>query len=74
MRKCDLYTGASRIRKALESLEVAWQEAGDQWHDAVSERFFELHVEPLSPEVRTTLDAIARMHLLLVEVQRDCES
>jgi hypothetical protein len=74
MRKCDLYTGAGRIRKALETLEQTRDEASDQWHDAVSERFFEHHLEPLVPEVKMTLDAIARLHLLLDEMQRDCES
>ena len=39
MRKCDLVTGAGRIRHALKTLEIVWQESSDQWNDAVSRRF-----------------------------------
>ena len=74
MRKFDLHTGASRIRKALEVLEQTWAEASDDWNDAVSHRFCEQHLEPILPEVKTALDAIGRMHLLLDEAKRDCES
>ncbi len=73
MRKCDLETGATRVRKSLDDLLHAWDQAHDQWHDRVSDQFFQQHIEPLVPEVRLALDAIARMHLLLNEVQRDCE-
>ena len=29
MRKCDLATGAARIRHALENLEIVWSEISD---------------------------------------------
>jgi hypothetical protein len=74
MRKCDLTTGAARIQHALKDLETVWNEQHDQWNDAVSRRFREHHLEPMIPPVKLALDAIARMHLLLDEAQRDCES
>jgi hypothetical protein len=58
MKKIDLITPAARIRH------------GD---DAVSQRFAEQHLEPLVPKLKTALDAIARMHNLLTEAQRDCD-
>ncbi|MEX2315892.1 MAG: hypothetical protein WD669_01985 [Pirellulales bacterium] len=74
MRKCDLATGAARIRHALKNLESVWSEISDEWDDAVSRRFREHHLDPMIPEVKLALDAISRMHLLMDEVQRDCES
>jgi hypothetical protein len=69
-----LDTGAGRIRHALKNLDVVWREISDQWDDGVSRRFREQHLDPMIPDVKLALDAISRMHLLLDEVQRDCES
>jgi hypothetical protein len=74
MHKCDLSTGAGRIRHALEKLEIVCGEAADQWNDAVSRRFREEHLEPIVPRLKLALDAISRMDLLINEVERDCES
>ena len=74
MRKCDLATGAGRIRHAIENLETVWNGISDQWDDAVSRRFREQHLDPMIPRVKLALDAISRMTLLMDEVERDCES
>lgn len=73
MKSCDLQSGAGRIRRALEHLELAWAEATDEWNDDASCAFQEHHLEPVIPVVKTALDAIGRMDLLLREAQRDCE-
>ncbi|HEX4412322.1 MAG TPA: hypothetical protein VH107_01755 [Lacipirellulaceae bacterium] len=74
MRKCDLSTGAGRIRHALEQLETVWNERDGVWNDAVSQSFQERHLEPMIPRIKLALDAIGRMNLLISEVERDCES
>jgi hypothetical protein len=74
MRKCDLDSGAGRIRHALENLETVWNEISNQWNDAVSRRFREQHLDTMVPRVKLGLDAISRMSLLMDEVERDCES
>jgi hypothetical protein len=74
MRKCDLATGASRIRHALENLETVWNERSAEWNDDVSRNFEQHHLEPMVPRLKLALDAIARMSLLINEVERDCES
>ena len=74
MRRCDLSTGAGRIRHALENLETVWNESAAQWNDAVSHSFQERHLEPMMPRINLALDAIGRMDLLISEVERDCES
>jgi len=73
MKRCDLATGASRIRHALENLQLSWREIEEEWDDAVSRRFCEHHLEPMGPKVKLALDAIDRMHMLLTQMQRDCE-
>ena len=74
MRKCDLLTGAGRIRHALEHLETVWNENSASWNDSVSQRFREEHLDSMIPRLKLGLDAISRMSLLIDEVERDCES
>ena len=74
MRRCDLATGAGRIRHALENLDIVWNQISDQWDDSVSRRFREEHLESMIPRLKLALDAISRMGLLIDEVERDCES
>jgi hypothetical protein len=74
VRKCDLATGAARIRHALENVEIVWSEASQEWNDVVSRRFREQHLDPLVPRLKLALDAISRMGLMMDEVERDCES
>jgi hypothetical protein len=73
MKRCDLVTDAGRIRHALETLQVSWQEVAEEWDDVVSRRFCERHLEPMAPKVKLALDAIERMHVIMTEMQRDCE-
>ena len=74
MRRCDLATGAGRIRHALENLETVWHEISSDWDDSVSRRFGEEHLQSMIPRLKLGLDAISRMGLLIDEVERDCES
>jgi len=74
MRRCDLNTGAGRIRHALENLETVWNEISHEWDDSVSRRFREQHLESMIPRLKLGLDAISRMSLVIDEVERDCES
>src|SRR3954465_14501078 len=60
MRRCDLATGAGRIRHALEHLETVCNEISDQWDDSVSKRFAEQHLEAMIPGLKLGLDAISR--------------
>jgi hypothetical protein len=74
MRRCDLATGAARIRHAMEKLDIVWNEVSPEWNDAVSRRFREQHLDSMVPRLKLALDAIARMSLLMDEAERDCES
>jgi hypothetical protein len=74
MRRCDLATGAGRIRHALENLETVWNEVADQWDDSVSRRFRQQYLDAMIPRLKLGLDAISRMSLVIDEVERDTES
>ena len=74
MRKCDLATGAARIRHALENLETVWNEIFARVERCGEPRFREQHLDPMVPRLKLALDAISRMSLLMDEVERDCES
>lgn len=57
----------------MEDLQHTWAEATEQWNDEASRAFATQHLEPLIPVVKTALDAISRMDMLLTQAQRDCE-
>ncbi|TWT87429.1 hypothetical protein Mal64_29680 [Pseudobythopirellula maris] len=73
MKPCDLDTGATRIRHATEELLRVWEEVSESWDDPVSRAFYEQRIETILPDVKTGLDAIARMRMLLQEAQREVE-
>jgi hypothetical protein len=72
IKHVDLYTGSARIRLALENLHHVWLDAAEEWNDPVSRAFMEQHIEPLVPIVKTALDAVSRMQMLLDQAQREC--
>ena len=74
MRKGDLYSGAALIRTGMQQIEQTWQKSSEEWDDEVSRRFSEQYLEPLVPEVKLALGAVAHMQLLLDEIRRDCAS
>jgi len=74
MRPWDLDTGAARLRKATEELQIAWEQTAEQWQDAVSQKFCERHLEPISPAMKLSLDAVGRMQQLMNQIQQEVEN
>ncbi len=74
MRTWDLDTSAARLRKATENLQLAWEITNEHWHDEVSQKFCEQHLEPIGPAMKLSLDAVGRMQQMLRQIQNDCES
>jgi hypothetical protein len=72
MSASNLYTSAAHIRDALDDLQAAWLEATQFWNDGVSERFCQVHLEPLGPVVKLALDSIGRMSHTVDQMHRDC--
>ncbi len=72
MAQGSLIDGAGQIKTAADRLEEVWSVAKSSWNDSVSRSLEEEHLEPLFQQVRTTLDAIARLNGVLVAACREC--
>jgi len=68
----DLVSGSAQLAEASKKLLMHWELATEQWHDKTSEKFEEIHLAPLQPLVRMTLDAIGRLAETLERAQREC--
>ena len=74
MRNWDFDTNSAQIRRSMQDLQLAWEEVSESWQDNVSQQFAEHYLEPLIPETKRSLDAIAHMQDLARQMLRDCES
>lgn len=74
MKPWDLDTSAAQLRDALDELQLAWRQTGDEWQDPVSQKFCETYLDPLGPALKKTLDAVGQMQQLVNLMTRDCES
>ncbi len=73
MRPWDFDTSAARLRKATETLQIAWEQTAEQWQDSVSQSFCEQHLEPIGPAMKLSLDAVGRMQQLMNQIQQEVE-
>lgn len=69
----SLIDGSGQLKAASDLLEETWAAAREEWHDAISRSLEDEHLEPLFVQVRTTLDAIARLNGILVTACRECQ-
>ena len=67
----DLSSGASKMALALKQLLMKWESAQETWHDATSKSFHKEHIEPLTPDVKETLEAVGRLAEVLSRAIRD---
>lgn len=67
----DLSSGASKMALALKHLHIKWDSATETWDDATSRAFHKEHIEPLSPRVKETLEAIGRLAEVLARASRE---
>lgn len=67
----DLSSGASKMALALKHLQLKWESARETWDDGTSRVFHKEHVEPLSPRVKETLEAVGRLAEVLARACRD---
>lgn len=67
----DLSSGASKMALSLKQLLIKWESAKDTWDDATSKAFHKEHIEPLTPDVKETLEAFGRLAEVLSRAMRD---
>jgi hypothetical protein len=67
----DLSSGASKMALAIKHLHIKWESAKETWDDGTSRAFHKEHIEPLTPRVKETLEAIGRLAEVLARACRD---
>jgi hypothetical protein len=67
----DLSSGASKMALAIKQLNLKWEAARETWDDSTSRAFHKEHIEPLSPRVKETLEAIGRLAEVLSRASRE---
>lgn len=60
------------LNNGLKTLRLAWEEARDQWKDAVGRDFEANRWAPLEAQVVSTLRAIDVLAPVLAAARRDC--
>jgi hypothetical protein len=73
MKHGGLSDGAGQLKMAADKLDEAWQAARPVWDDIVSRTMEKEQIEPLMAQLRSTLDAVARISTTLTSACRECE-
>ena len=73
MRVGDLSSGASKLANALKQLNIKWDIATEGWHDVRAKAFHKDNIDPLTPSVKETLDALGRLAEVLDRAIRDLD-
>lgn len=68
----DLTVGQARLKNAMQTLLIRFEETKPLWDDAVRRDFDREHIEPLQPAVRSALGGMERLSSALVQIRRDC--
>lgn len=66
-------TARNRVKQAAKDLAVHWETASQSWDDTMSRRFFDSHLAPLDPMIRSTVAAMEKMSDLLMKARNDCQ-
>lgn len=71
MHPGNLNAAAGRLQEALEALQLAWQNAQDQWQDENSRHIEETLLRPIANEISKALPAISHMTQVLAQAERE---
>ena len=68
-----VYEGRGQLGKALNHLQVSWEEVKFGWNDAASARFEKKILEPLATDLHAAANAMEHIAMVLTQVRRDCQ-
>lgn len=68
----SLTTGKAKLNYAMKSLIGRWDDTKEHWQDAVSRDFEEKYLEPLAPQMATTIRGIDHLAQLFVAAEQEC--
>jgi hypothetical protein len=72
MKRVDFISPASRLEDALKQLEMSWMAAKEHWNDPISQKVEDDFLVPLHGQVRSMVDAINKMALVMRKAEQDC--
>ena len=72
MKRVDFISPAARLEDALRQLEAAWAATKESWHDPISQKVEDDFLVPLHGQVRTMLDAVSKMSLVMRKAEQEC--
>ncbi|MCZ6837450.1 MAG: hypothetical protein O7G85_16870 [Planctomycetota bacterium] len=61
-----------RLQQTLKELMLRWEKANTDWDDQVSRDFKTMYLDPLAPRIKTTMESMENMSVLLKKMKRDC--
>ncbi len=68
-----VYEGRGQLSKALNHLQLSWEEVKFGWNDAASARFEKKFLEPLATDLHAAANAMEHIAMVLTQVRRDCQ-
>ena len=68
-----VYEGRGQLAKALNHLQLSWDEVKCGWNDAAGTRFEKKILEPLATDLHAAANAMEHIAMVLTQVRRDCQ-
>ena len=69
----SLRTAQHRLADASRTLDQRWRDLRATWRDEAARAFEREAIDPIDPEVRHALSAMARMTELIQQARSECE-
>jgi len=73
MKHADFISPAARLEDATMRLEQAWLETKEHWSDSISQSVEDDFLVPLHGEIRTMLDCVSKLALVMGRAERECQ-
>jgi hypothetical protein len=72
MKIADLSSGASKLQRAVKTLNARWQQTELSWHDPVSRKFEQEFLSLIEPQVMATLERLSSLSQVLNNAEQEC--
>ena len=72
MKRVDFVSPGARLEDALKQLEMAWMATKEHWNDPISQKVEDDYLVPLHGQVRSMLDAISKMAVIMRKAEQEC--
>jgi hypothetical protein len=74
VKHSDVAACAAKLELALKTFRTTFGAVDRQWADAARDDFEENHLASMEPNVRSMLEAIARLGEVFAGAERQCDS